>query len=145
MLNQSNDVCSNCIQEVETTTHLFYDCQIAQQIFREIIRVVNDTRLRLGDRGPPLILSRDLILFNYVNIQTNLDIRNEVECLIMICKHAIVKIKYRENTNWIPTKRFSLLLICLDIEKYSQVLTNKMYDSIFTRMMIQDLNSCVGR
>ena len=44
MLNQSNDVCSNCIQEVETTTHLFYDCQIAQQIFHEIIRVVNDTR-----------------------------------------------------------------------------------------------------
>ena len=65
--------------------------------------------------------------------------------LLMITKHMFVRAKYRDNTNYLPTKRFILLTTALEIEK--AILTRKRngVGSAAMESILAEINARVGR
>ena len=92
-----------------------------------------------------IVLSRDLILFNHVQGVTANVFKQVVVEILMITKHMFVRAKYRDNYNYLPTKRFILLTTALEIEK--AILTRKRngVGSAAMESILAEINARVGR
>ena len=109
--------CSNCGQDVETTTHLMYTCQLADLVWTTMFTTVNDELAQRISDFVPQVKECDAILFHYLpNIKDDRLRLNVIE-LIMIIKHILYRLKFRENYQRFPTQKRVLLLTVIELEK----------------------------
>ena len=76
---------------------------------------------------PNITIDTENILFNHNahNHQGRPDDKEQIVEAIMIAKHTIIKIKYRETTNHYPTERLTCMMLILDMEKEITAKKNK--------------------
>ena len=91
--------CDNCGNAEEDTQHLIVSCTVAQALWRRLTEAVNACTHR--SHLPNITIETENILFNHDahNHQGRPDDKEQIVEAIMITKHTIIKIKYRENTN----------------------------------------------
>ena len=144
-LNNTSSLCSNCNLVDETTVHLFYECTLANSVWLELCDIFVRVGRNLDTNNFNIVLSRDLILFNHVQGVTANVFKQVVVEILMITKHMFVRAKYRDNTNYLPTKRFILLTTALEIEK--AILTRKRngVGSAAMESILAEINARVGR
>ena len=138
------NLCINCASEVETTTHMMVQCNIASQIWEHIKEVLDDIAIEMegGFRFPNF--THDNIMFNYLNLPRNFDFASEIKDIIMITKHEIYKIRFRENLNQLPRKKPMLILIILEIEKLQTVRSFNNIRTQFLREFTLKLRQSIG-
>ena len=109
--------CSNCNAEPETTTHLVYECILAQQMLTRYFNIVDQIISERSGSRQVTNWSVDAVLFHHLP-----DIHNDYRQLVieglMLIKHALVRLKYRPDIHRLPTLRRLTLLIILDIDNY---------------------------
>ena len=139
-------LCSNCANVEESTSHYFYDCVTANRVWMELVQKINEAGNNCGHGNIGLFLSKDLVLFNFVN-NNNIAciLRQDIIELIMILKHVLVKIKYRDNPQYLPTIRFISLMFCLELEKILKVREKEEKDIRFVGEVLNLFNARVGR
>ena len=100
---------------------LIYDSLLAQRFWQVMINSFNDI-LNISDPNhDPIVISSDLILFKHPPSGMNhLHARDLIDT-IMLAKHVIVKLKYRQNPERLPTERLLIATVALDAEKVARV------------------------
>ena len=81
----------------ERAKHLMYDCWLAQRFWQVMRDTFNDIISSSEPDNDNIVLSSDLILFNHPAPGMNHLHARDLTDIIMIAKHVIVKLKYREN------------------------------------------------
>ena len=110
--------CSNCGTDIETTSHLMYFCPLATSVWDALFRMFN-TQIR--DDNPDnqnmqiINHSIDSILFHYLP-GVKKEIRIYVIELLMLTKHIIYRLKFRDDMKF-PTHKRVILLIVIELEK----------------------------
>ena len=109
--------CDNCGNSEEDTQHLIVSCIVAQALWRRLTEAVNACTHRSHISN--ISIKTENILFNHNehNHQGRPDNKEQIIEAIMIAKHTIIKIKYRENTKNYPTERLTCMMLILDMEK----------------------------
>ena len=89
---------------------------IAEAIWRALAQAINECFEQV--HRPGIVIQAENILFNdgYQTPQDSLVDSEQISEAIMIAKHTIVKIKYREGNN-APSARLANMLLILDMEK----------------------------
>ena len=108
---QGDDRCLNCLQHPEHTTHLMVTCPVAQGSLQLIKDAVNSL---LDDE---IDMSCDLVLFHKVPATVSRHQRQDIIDLLLIFKHVIYRIRFRENQNRQPTVKLVTISIILETEK----------------------------
>ena len=91
-----------------------------------------------------IVLSSDLILFNHPPPGMNHLHARDLTDIIMIAKHAIVKLKYRENQERLPTERLLIATVALDAEKVSRIRAHSDKPIKILAEVVQKLKQLVG-
>ena len=113
--------CSNCHGPPGRTKHLIYDCWLAQRFWQVMMDSFNDILNTSEPDHDTIVLSIYLILFNHSPPGINhLHARDLIDT-IMIAKRAIVKLKYRQNQERLPSERLLVETVALDAEKVARV------------------------
>ena len=136
--------CSNCGQFPERTTHLIYDCQLAQQTWTAISTEFN-TALR--DENPDstdIVHSRDMIMFNQIPSHLDDQYKNDLLHVIMASKHRLYQHKFRENLNRYPSTRVTILSLALDLERIIMVRRYNGINACFLESFNARLKTLVG-
>ena len=111
---------ANCHGPPERTKHVMYDW-LGQGFWQVMNYIFNDIISSTEPDHDNIMVSGDLILFNHRPPGMNHLHAKDFTDIIMIAKHAIVKIKYRENQERLPTERFLIATVALDAEKVSRI------------------------
>ena len=92
------------------------DCPVAEAIWRALAQAINECFEQV--HRPGIVIQAENILFNdgYQTPQDSSVDSEQISEAIMIAKHTIVKIKYREGNN-APSARLANMLLILDMEK----------------------------
>ena len=111
-----NNICSNCGGVEENTKHLMVDCPVTEAIWRALAQAINECFDQVHCQS--IDIQAENILFNndYQTPQDSEVDREQISEPIMIAKHTIVMIKYREG-NTAPSARLANMMLILDIEK----------------------------
>ena len=142
MANQNpiDNSCSNCGLLPEHTQHLMVDCVLARAVWNEIQEIFNKTAREENHQEEDIYLDRDTIMFNQVKGTNKEDLRD----IIMVTKHVIYRVKFRENPNRLPTKRMILVMVVLEIEKVILLKNYKNKISFFMHDFNNELRNVCG-
>ena len=114
--NEHNNMCSNCGGAEENTKHLMVDCPVAEAIWRALAQAINECFNQA--HRPGIVIQAENILFNddcQIPQDSSVD-SEQISESIMIAKHTIVKIKYREG-NTAPSARLASMMLIMAKEK----------------------------
>ena len=102
------NMCSNCGVVEENTKHLMVNCPVAEAIWRALALAINECLDHV--HRPGIDIQAENVLFNndYQIPQDSGVDREQISEAIMIAKHTILKIKYREG-NTAPSVRLAIM------------------------------------
>ena len=123
----SSNMCTNCQTHPEHTIHLIYQCTVAQQYWAALESVLTNVLCSQH----PVDLSRDNIMFNHPIDGVSDSQKYDVIDIVMVSKHVIYRLKFRENLNRLPTLRLIIVMVALDLEKVVNVRNHLNKESIF--------------
>ena len=135
-----SNLCSNCQAHPEHTIHLIYQCTLAQQVWSVLESVLTEV-LRSQQ---PVALSRDNIMYNHPIGGVSDSQKYDVIDITMVIKHAIYRLKFRENMNRLPTPRLLIVIAALDLEKAVKVRNYFNKESIFINEVTNVLKARAG-
>ena len=109
--------CSNCHIHPEHTVHLLFECHIAQEVWTVVQGKFNECAARLRNGYVPIIITRDQVMFNHPPEGLNkYEVRDLIDFIIII-KHVLYRLKYRERIERVPSSRLILTITCMELEK----------------------------
>ena len=109
--------CSNCHIHPEHTVHLLFECHIAQEVWTVVQGKFNECAARLRNGYVPVIITRDQVMFNHPPEGLNkYEVRDLIDFIIII-KHVLYRLKYRERIERVPSSRLILTITCMELEK----------------------------
>ena len=116
-LTPVDNMCTNCRNSPENTIHLILQCPLAQLLWGHLADSFNEVTERPDAGNTPITLQRDNIMFNHP--PSGIPDHQKYDCIdaIMIAKHAIYRLKFRQNTNRLPTIKLLLVTVALDMER----------------------------
>ena len=143
-ITPSTPECSNCQAHPERTLHLMYSCQAVYQMWIRVIQNMNDILRNQNVSHQNIILNSDLIMFNHTPPQMRKDDAKDLVCILMIAKHTILRIKYRDNQERMPTVRLFTISVALEIER--NIMTRKHHNkqTNILCLMANQLKESVG-
>ena len=143
-ITPSTPECSNCQAHPERTLHLMYSCQAVYQMWIRVIQNMNDILRNQNVSHQNIILNSDLIMFNHTPPQMRKDDAKDLVCILMIAKHTILRIKYRDNQERMPTVRLFTITVALEIER--NIMTRKHHNkqTNILCLMANQLKESVG-
>ena len=106
-----DDRCVNCGLEAEHTTHMLFHCNLAMGALQKVTDSINST---LEDEINP---STDLVLFHHSQADLSRNEKEYITDILMIYKHVIYRLRFRENVGRFPTVKLVLINIILETEK----------------------------
>ena len=104
--------CLNCGLEAEHTVHLMVTCQFARGVIAVLSNVINE------NREEEVQLNSDKILFHVKGENVNEEEERDIDDILLIYKYMIYKTRFRENLERMPTVRFGVVTIILELIKY---------------------------
>ena len=116
--NNFDDSCSNCGGHLEDTRGLLYGCPKASEIRQVLEEAVNDALTMMGKQNIHLTLQG--VLFHRIENTEKKD-REEIIPMVMIMKHVLFKLKFREDRQNFPSPRRILTNMIVDLEKHLEV------------------------
>ena len=97
---------------------LIFHCEKARQV-REVVQdCINDTLTFMNNQN--IELTRNSTLFHQIENTSN-EVRSEVVPIVMILKHTLYKMKFREDQRNYPSPRRILVNLVLDLERHLEV------------------------
>ena len=115
--NPVTNLCSNCQTNPENTVHLIYECLLAQQMWECVTDCFNQSIINQDGGTIPIALSRDNIMFNYPPNDISEEQKYDIIDIVMVVKHAIYRLKFRENIDAMPSIRLLMVIVTMDLEK----------------------------
>ena len=106
-----DDLCVNCGQQPEHTIHMMHQCNLATGVLQKLEASLGDS---LDDDVP---LTSDAVLFHHLPNSLNKHEKKNVIDILMIYKHTIYKLRFRENIARYPTIKLVLISIILELNK----------------------------
>ena len=101
----------NCGQQPEHTVHAMHQCSLANGVLQKLEASLTNT---LDDDIP---LSIDAVLFHHLPNSLSKQEKKNIMDVIMIFKHIIYKLRFRENTVRFPTVKLVLISMILELHK----------------------------
>ena len=106
-----DDLCVNCGQQPEHTIHMMHQCNLATGVLQKLEASLGDS---LDDDVP---LTSDAVLFHHLPNNLNKQEKKNVSDVLMIYKHTMYKLRFRENTARYPTIKLVLISMILELHK----------------------------
>ena len=85
--------------------------------------------------------TKDNIMFNISPGNFTQDDKKDVRDVIMLAKHAIYRLKFRDNLTRLPTIRLLTIIIALDLEKTIRVRSHFNENSQFLSLVANKLKN----
>ena len=139
-----DSLCSNCGLFPENTIHLIYDCPLAQQIWILITKFFNEGVTEQAPDHRPINLSVDNVMFNYPPPVLTGQCKTDLIDMIMMIKHIIYRLKFRNNLQVFPSVRFSLTIAALDLERAVTVRSYHNTNATLLSTMLLKIREQVG-
>ena len=109
--------CSNCHNFPEHTVHLLYECQLALQVWAVVQTKINESATSLRNDFSPIEIARNQVMFNHPPAGLTDQEKRDVVDIIMIVKHVLYRLKFREDPNRLPSPRLVLTVTAMETEK----------------------------
>ena len=109
--------CSNCHNFPEHTVHLLYECQLALQVWAVVQTKINESATSLRNDFSPIEIARNQVMFNHPPAGLTDQEKRDVVDIIMIVKHVLYRLKFREDPNCLPSPRLVLTVTAMETEK----------------------------
>ena len=77
----------------------------------------NQSIINQDEDATPITLSRDNIMFNYPPNGIGDGQKYDIIDIVMVVKHAIYRLKFRENIDAMPSIRLLMVIVTMDLEK----------------------------
>ena len=139
-----DSLCSNCGLFPEHTTHLIYDCPLAQQIWILITKFFNEGVTEQAPDHSPINLSEDNVMYNYPPPVLTGQCKTDLIDMIMMIKHIIYRLKFRNNLQVYPSVRFSVTIAALDLERAVSVRNYHNTNATLMSTMLLKIREQVG-
>ena len=115
--NPVDQSCSNCHNLPEHTTHLLYECQLALQVWEVVQTKINESATRLRSDFTHIEISRNQVMFNHPPAGLTDQEKRDVVDIIMVVKHVLYRLKFRDDLNRIPSTRLVLTISAMEVDK----------------------------
>ena len=111
--------CLNCGQHPEHTIHIFFQCQLAVNTWEKILECYNEVapRYTRDTTSFPVTTTADMVLFQHTPNQLQAAAATDLFDLMMVTKHVLYRLRFRDNLQRYPTLRLVLIHVALEIEK----------------------------
>ena len=139
--NNFDDSCSNCGGHLEDTRGLLYGCHKAEEVRLLLEEAINDALVMMGKQNIHLTLQG--VLFHRIE-NTEKKERDEIIPMIMIMKHVLYKMKFREDRQNFPSPRRILANMIVDLEKHLEVTRFCKRNSEILEIVITHLRNFIG-
>ena len=138
--------CLNCGQAPEHTVHIFYECNLAASIWDRVFQCFNDNMPQQQDVQAPFPIAHtvDSILFQKLPRPLNQELAKDLTETIMIVKHVLYRLRFRENLQRFPSLRLVTITVAMEMEKLASIRQGQGLSTIGIETMIDDLKTMVG-
>ena len=112
-----------------------------------LMRVIQNMNYTLHNQNVShqnIILNSGLIMFIHTTPQMRKDDAKDLVCILMIAKHTILRIKYRDNQDRLPTVRLFTISVALEIERHIMTRKNRNKQTNILCLMANQLMESVG-
>ena len=106
-----NASCLNCGQADEHTVHMLFECQLMRGMLVIIERVIN------RQRGLNIVFDLDTVLFHKITGCEDEDLRCEINDVLLVTKHIVYRVRFRENVDRYPTIKMMMLTLIIELQK----------------------------
>ena len=89
------------------------------------------------------VINSDNVMFNYPPDATS-QLQEDVIDIIMIMKHVLYRLKFRENRNVFPSPRMATVIAALELEKIIKVQNYMNKDAPFITNFTKNLKTRAG-
>ena len=113
--------CSICHLQPEHTSHLIFDCHVAQGAWMVTQDKFNQCVARTRNDYVPIEIGYDQAMFNHPPDGLNDQEKRDLVDILMVTKHVLYRLKFRENMNRVPSTRLVTTIMCIELEKASTV------------------------
>ena len=121
----ANEACVNCGQAAEHIVHMMFECQLMQGVLQKISMMINREEANNFD------LSCDVVLFHVKPEGISDEKQKDLTDILMIVKHVIYRIRFRENVNVFPTTKAVIIDIIMEMEKFDRICESDMQKYIW--------------
>ena len=119
--NGTVERCANCLDDIEHTLHLMYECTIANSLLAKVYQVINRVLPPLiGNDGLPLVMAIDQVIFFHLPRELPNDICQDINDVFMIVKHSLYRLRMREDLANIPSMFNIILPVTLELGKLAR-------------------------
>ena len=125
LAQNADDLCVNCRQAAEHIVHMMFECPLMQEVLQKISRMINRGEENNVD------LSCDVVLFHVKPEGISDGKQRDLIDILMIVKHVIYRIRFRENVNVFPTTKAVIIDIILEMEKFDRICESDMQQYIW--------------
>ena len=102
--------CLNCGIEPEHTKHLFYSCRLVRESKDKLELAIK------GGRSQETKLTENMVLFHVYESDASTTERRDIDDLLIIFKHVLWRLRFRENTERFPTARQVIVTLIIEME-----------------------------
>ena len=106
-----NASCLNCGQADEHTVHMLFECQLMRGMLVIIERVIN------RQRGLNIVFDLNTVLFHKITGCEDEDLRCEINDVLLVTKHIVYRVRFRENVDRYPTIKMMMLTLIIELQK----------------------------
>ena len=147
MLDGTTAVCKNCLDpnSIENTKHLLYDCTLAKEVLTFVTNSINDIAQLVEGANPnsvyPLTLNPYMVLFHKLPRGMKGTDRTDIEDIMMVVKHVLYKLKFRDVTEQQPNFGTVMRAIDHDLQMHLRVLNYKVKSAPMMRSLIAKIEN----
>ena len=141
--NPVSPMCSNCGTTQENTSHLLFSCPLAtfqwniiQELFNSTCRIQNVNHVNIH-------INSDNVMFNHPP-EMDSTLQEDLIDIIMVMKHVIYRLKFRENRNTFPSPRLVIVICSLEIEKIIKLRNYMNKEAFFLTDFLEKLKERAG-
>ena len=142
--NPVDPSCSNCRAHPENTAHLVFQCQLAQDMWSCITDIFNECATTMNENFTPIVLTMDNVLFNHPPPMTPETVKFDLIDIIMLVKHVLYRLKFRDNLLVLPTLRLATVITVVDLERAVLVRNSLNRSASFMIIILDKLKTRAG-
>ena len=118
--NGVDGTCMNCLDDIETTRHMMYQCPVATQLWDKVFTAISQAGLEVTQgvarRIYPVQHNIYAVLFLKLPHGLHVTHRRDIYDLTTVTKHVLYKVRFRDDPDRIPSVRRLTILTIEDLE-----------------------------
>ena len=107
-----DDRCLNCALEPEHTAHMLFHCSLTTGVLQKLAPCISHVT------DDDIDLTLDAVLFHHLPSCRDKQVKSTLTDVLMIIKHVIYRLRFRENIDRLPTVKLVIITAILEIQKY---------------------------